>query len=98
VDGTDERPVSGMPRLNRKFYGAWTVTLSGIYFVDGDAPSPGIAFFDFATRRVRRVFDAPGRFQRGSAGLAVSPQGDRLLYSQRDAVTGDIMLVENFRD
>jgi hypothetical protein len=31
------------------------------------------------------------------SGLEVSPDGQRILYTQQDRLAGDIMLVENFR-
>jgi Tol biopolymer transport system component len=97
VDGGDERALAGMPRLERNLFAAWTVTSPGIYFVEAEAERPRIDFFDFRTRRVDRVVEGPGRLIRGSGALALSPGGDMLLYSLRDAVMSDIMLVENFR-
>lgn len=31
------------------------------------------------------------------SGLEVSPDGQRILYTQQDNLAGDIMLAENFR-
>jgi hypothetical protein len=56
----------------------------------------GIGFFDFATGKVQRVVDFPGRPEPFGGGLAVSPDGRSVLFSQRDEVPNDIMLVENF--
>ena len=70
----------------------------GIYFVNLDAKrNPTIKFFNIATGRVTQVA-APEKLPvLGMAGLAVSPNGRWILYSQVDQDISDIMLVENFR-
>ena len=97
VDGGDERPVAGMPPRSGKWYADWALTASGIYFIDGDPPRPGIHFLDFATEQVRRIADIPGRPEIGGGGLALSPDGRSLLFSQVDEIASDIMLIEGFR-
>jgi Tol biopolymer transport system component len=97
VDGGDERPVAGMPARSGKWYADWAPTDSGIYFIDGDPPRPGIHFLDFATAKVRRLADIPGRPEIGGGGLALSPDGRSLLFSQVDEIASDIMLIEGFR-
>ncbi len=82
--------------------GSWAFALSakGVYFTGrGPAPyylSTHIAFLDLASRRKTKIVDlAPGT---GSGwGLTVSPDGRTLLYTQCDAETDDLVLVENFR-
>ena len=61
-------------------------------------PQPTLEFFNFATSQVTLF----GRLERGRAfgsspGVAVSPDGRWILYSQIDQNDNDIMLVENFR-
>ena len=96
VEGGEEREVVGMPARAAKWTYDWAVTSQGIYFVEGDSPRPHLDWFDFATGKVHRVFDTPGRPEEWGGGLAVSPDGLRLLYSQLDGLSGDIILVEGF--
>ena len=96
--GGDERRVSGMPKLRADYDLSWRVVATGIYFLDPEkTPRPGVDFFEFATGRVHRVVDIPGRPLRGPVGTAVSPDGRSLLFTQIDDVKSDLMLVENFR-
>jgi Tol biopolymer transport system component/DNA-binding winged helix-turn-helix (wHTH) protein len=81
--------VEGFPELG----GAWTVVGEGIYFVPADAPK-SMRFFDFSTRQIRPVFQAPRDFE---GGLSVSPDGRWMMYSQVGEVNSDIMLVNGFR-
>jgi Tol biopolymer transport system component len=97
VNGGDERPVPDMPRLNPKWYADWVPTSNGIYFIDGSLSRPAIQFYDFDTRRVRRVVALPGKPAEWAGGLAVSRDERTFLFSQVDEATSDLMLVENFR-
>jgi Tol biopolymer transport system component/DNA-binding winged helix-turn-helix (wHTH) protein len=68
----------------------------GIYFVpQQDAPSPwSIQFLDLQTNKIRRIasFEKPI-----GAGLAFSPDGRWILYSQTEKLATELRLVENFR-
>jgi Tol biopolymer transport system component len=97
VDGGDEEPVSGVPPRSGKWEPDFLVSSSGIYFIDGDPPRPGIHFLDFASGRTKRVADIPGRPEIWGGGLALSPDGRSLLFSQLDEIASDIMLIEGFR-
>jgi hypothetical protein len=61
--------------------------------VPADAPK-SLRYFDFATRKVRPVFEVSKFFD---DTLSVSPDGHWILYTQIDEDKADIMLVENFR-
>jgi hypothetical protein len=60
-----------------------------------DTPNGRIEFFDFATRKTTPLLDlekpAPT-----FGGLAVSPDGRSLLYTQNEFEDSYIMLVRNF--
>ena len=75
----------------------WIPTGNGIYFIDGSLPQPAIQFYDFASRRVRRIAAIPGTPVQWGGGLAVSSDERTFFFSQVDEITSDIMLVENFR-
>ncbi len=81
----------------------WALVQSGIYFFDSirpnvprDAnPRPGtVKFFDFATGKVTLICAVDKLY---SFGLAVSPDGSSILYSQSEVAESSIMLVKNFR-
>ncbi len=80
-------------------WGNWAVLEQGICFLNFDAtPAAAIEFFNFATQQVTSLFSLEkGRTPFGPPALAVSADGQRLLYWQVDQIDNDIMLVENFR-
>jgi hypothetical protein len=77
------------------FRGAWALSPSGVYFINSE-PRLGIDFLDFASGKITRVVDVPGRTAPYTS-LALSPDGRRLLYAQIDGIASDIMLIDNFR-
>jgi hypothetical protein len=68
----------------------------GVYFVP--RPDPGeheaIYFFDFHQKQIKPVIFLTGAV---SEGLALSPNGKSLLYTQIDSSVSDLMLVEDYR-
>jgi len=77
-------------------WGYWAVVENGIYYLD-TREKPGIAFFNVTTRRTMRVFDLENRPATEAPGLTVSPKDGTILYTQLDALSRDLVLVENFR-
>ena len=81
----------------------WAVVRRGIYFINWQPkrvnPAPfALGFFDFSTRQTTQITTITG--PRGPSqilGLTVSPDERWLLYTQRDQLDYDLMLVENFR-
>jgi Tol biopolymer transport system component len=86
-----ESIVEGMPLL--RLFSLWTIAPGGIYFVPAYSPR-SLCYFDFATKRIRKLFETQKDFNHG---LSVSPDGRWVLYSQLDEVNSDIMLVHHFR-
>jgi Tol biopolymer transport system component/DNA-binding winged helix-turn-helix (wHTH) protein len=82
--------------LEAGYWGYWAVVENGIYYLDTRA-KPGIVFFDTTSHRTTRLFDLENRPAREAPGLAVSSVDGTILYTQLDALSRDIMLVENFR-
>jgi len=72
----------------------WAVTKSGIYFFAPEiGQPPKIEYLDFETKRLSQI----GRLEKPSFyGLAVSPDGGTLLYSQWDRNEHQILVMEHF--
>jgi Tol biopolymer transport system component len=102
VSGIWRMPTSGgeetlvVAGVEPESWGYWAVVEKGIYYLDTTA-MPAIAFFDFTSRQVTRVVEFQTRPAREATGLAVSPDGRAILYTQLDALTRDIVLVDNFQ-
>jgi Tol biopolymer transport system component len=92
--GGNETEVIGAPESG--YWGYWALADNGIYYLDTTA-RPGMNFFDFTSQRSMRVFDLESHPAREATGMAVSPDGKTILYTQLDAVSRDIVLVENYR-
>ncbi len=92
ADGSDERPVTGMPELG---FEAWYPVKSGIYFIDSSGKE--IQYFDLSTSQIRRVYALEKPPVPFAGGLVVSVDETWLLYSQIDEISNDLMLVENWR-
>jgi Tol biopolymer transport system component len=73
----------------------------GIYFVpqQGMASGYSIQFLNLATKQIRQIanFEKPLDLYTDVGGLAYSPDGRWILYSQVDREGAELRLVENFR-
>ena len=88
--------IAGVPA------GGWLVASAlarnGIYFLEADAQGLSIHFHNFQSHRTSQIATLPSdKAIPIVGGLAISPDGHSLLYSQIDEQSSDIMLVENFR-
>jgi len=91
VSGGPEVPLEKMPTL--RYDDSWAATTTGIYFSDSASIPVVLNFYEFAshsTRRVMNLKQTPVLF--GSAGIAVSPDGRWLLYTQTDDEQSEILL------
>jgi Tol biopolymer transport system component/DNA-binding winged helix-turn-helix (wHTH) protein len=73
----------------------WALTRNGIYFLTEDPLNGKIKFFDFASGKTISIF-ALEKPVGDAGGLALSPDGKSLLYTQSDW-DAYIKLVKNFR-
>jgi Tol biopolymer transport system component len=96
AEGGEEKLV---PELSRAgYWRSWGVVKEGIYFIAKEsAPRQTIRFFSFATRRVTPLVEVAGEALWWQPGLALSPDGRRLLFAQVEHAKDEIMLMENFR-
>jgi Tol biopolymer transport system component/DNA-binding winged helix-turn-helix (wHTH) protein len=67
---------------------------NGIYFIPSQDTGSSIQFLDFATNHIKRVASFGKPFD---SGLALSPDGRWILYTQVDQAGAELRLVENFR-
>ena len=96
VNGGEEEPVLEYPRAG--FWGYWALVETGIYFVKTESVAhPTLQFLSFAGRGAVPVATLERRPASHEPGIAVSPDGRSILYTQEDHRTSDIMLVEQFR-
>jgi hypothetical protein len=93
ADGTDETLLEKMPPVTD----AWWPFRPGIYFIDETVNDRNeLDFFDLNTSRISHLYRLPKPAFQWVGGLAVSPDGGSLLYSQLDEDASDLMLIEDF--
>jgi eukaryotic-like serine/threonine-protein kinase len=96
VGGGEGTPVLDEHRAG--FWRQWAVTEQGIFFITAETPNrPVIEFFNFASRKISPVLTLDKPLPDTISGLAVSPDGRRLIWTQLDQVSSDITLMQNFR-
>jgi len=95
VSGGEETAVLDFP--GARLWGYWALVNSGIYFVNSEFSSrPTLQFWSFDAGRVSQVLVLEGRPALDEPGIAISPNGKWLLYTQEDNRGSDIVLVENY--
>jgi Tol biopolymer transport system component len=107
VRGGVEEPAlvddRGQPRTVVQF-AFWRPTGSGIIYLErrpsgagGQAPGFLLQSYDAASRRIETIATLPAPPALAAGGLAVSPDGRRLLYTQIDQQRSDINLLQPYR-
>jgi Tol biopolymer transport system component len=100
--GLYRMPVAGgeetllLERLKAGYWGYWAPARDGIYFADVPraGESPGIYFYRFHDRRIKLIAKIDKPLVIGDSAMALSPDGQTLLYTQVDNSGADIMLAE----
>ncbi len=95
ADGGDEAQVLDFPKSG--YWGFWALAEKGIYYVNTSSTPPALEFLAFASGRPTRVADLQRPPTQAEPGLALSPDGRTILYTQTDQADSDIVLVENFQ-
>ena len=94
TSGGEEDEIIGS--FEAGYWGYWALFDNGIYYLDTTA-EPEITFFNLRSHRTTRAFSLDNPPAREAPGLAVSPDGKTILYTQIDVLTSDVILVDNFR-
>jgi Tol biopolymer transport system component len=94
MGGTESKVFDGNPGRN------WGLAAKGIYFFSMPREELGpysLEYFDFATRQTQRLaaLQGPARLYTVNV-MTISPDGRSIVYSQRDQLDFDVMLIENF--
>jgi Tol biopolymer transport system component len=82
--------------LQAGYWGFWSVVKDGIYYLDSKTKA-SVAFYDFDSRRITRLFDLEKPPAPQAPALAVSHDRRSLLYTQLDELSSDVIVVEDFR-
>ncbi len=92
--GGEETEVIGS--LEPGYWGYWAIVESGIYYLDttGETWNCLLRLHYPSHDEGLRLGEPPCS---RSDGMGVSPDGRTILYTQLDALSRDIVLVENFR-
>jgi len=99
-------PVAGgteVSVLKDVWHSHWRLAESGIYFLDfttslsSNSPAPiPLRFYSFTSHKLQTVYTLQKNVNRSIPGLAVTPDGRWILWSQIDNQGSDLTLVENF--
>jgi sugar lactone lactonase YvrE len=98
ADGGHETEIPELRQVLRYRY--WSGTAAGIYSLDDpgtDAAPAALKFFRFSNRHVERVMSPAPPPMGGIRGLAVSPDGQQVLWVRLSRRISQILLVEGFR-
>lgn len=95
IDGGAETLVTAAPRLYD--FGAWAVTETGLYLLDGDfLPRPTIEFYDFKTRKLTPIIQVEKWCYQTDRSLDASRDGRIMLYVQCQEQNA-LAIVDNFQ-
>jgi hypothetical protein len=96
-----KKPVHGGDDIlvldQRVLWFDWVLTHAGIYYINlNSSPYGTIEFLDVASNEITPIFtlEKPKTY---FGGLAISPDGKALYWSQTDRDDSYLMLVKNFR-
>jgi Tol biopolymer transport system component/DNA-binding winged helix-turn-helix (wHTH) protein len=95
ADGGDQRRIVGMPTL--ALADEWVPATDGIYFIQANAAQARLSYFEFRSGRIHNLVTLHGLVNDWGSGPSLTSDGHTLVYAENDLVSGDIMLVQNFR-
>ena len=90
-----------LPQFAGKLWGNWAPTADGIYYLDYPAQNPStestIRFLDLRSKQSRAVFRLPKHPVLWDGGLALSPDGNWLVFGELDYSGSNIQLLVGYR-
>jgi Tol biopolymer transport system component len=92
TDGATEDQVQGMPQVG---WDRWVPFGSDIYFVC-NSNQKTICSFNVDTAKMHTVFQMDKEPPGYTGGISVSSDGKWLLFPQRDEISSDLMMIENW--
>jgi Tol biopolymer transport system component/DNA-binding winged helix-turn-helix (wHTH) protein len=96
TDGSAPHQVDGMPRL-MPLGEKWALSGKGIYFLADQMGKSELDFFDLGSRSTNRVLMLEKSPPAWMGELAVSGDGNWLLYTRLDEQSSNLMMIENWR-
>jgi len=95
ANGGGERLVTGL--LKAGYWGNWGVARAGLFFVRPVPPDAAeVDSYEFRSGRVHRAALLKKDPPFSDSGFAVTSDGRRMLYTQVESSSSEIILVENF--
>jgi hypothetical protein len=95
-NGGDERLVTGL--LNAGYWGNWAVGRTGLFLIRPLPPDAAeVEMYAFNSGRAHRVAVLEKDPPFSDSGFAVTSDGRKILYTQVENSSSEIILVENFR-
>lgn len=83
--------------IGYKNWGNWMLTSDGVYYIRyAGWEKAAVVHHSFATQVADTLATIDGNLVLRRPGLAVSPDGQTVLYTQIDGSSGDIMMIEDF--
>jgi len=96
ANGGEERLVTGL--LNAGYWGNWAVARTGLFLIRPLPPDAAeVDMYAFSSGRTSRVAVLEKDPPFSDSGFAVSSDGRKILYTQVENSSSEIILVENFR-
>lgn len=99
--GIWQMPMNGgtakviIERMFSQDWDNWDLRQEGIYFVTRQRlRTAALCFFPFPAGPVQKLLEFDSHRVLGKNGLSVSPNGEYVLFTKLDRLTGDLMLVE----
>jgi Tol biopolymer transport system component/DNA-binding winged helix-turn-helix (wHTH) protein len=91
LEGGDAVALPGMPRL--AYADSWAANRQSLFFTDSSAEPVALRRYDFASHEIREIARLPNKpTPLGGLGLAVSADGESILYTHTEDLQSDLVL------
>lgn len=97
LDSDNGEETLFLPDIGYKNWGNWMLASDGVYFVRyAGWRKASVVYYNFTTQTTDTLTTIKGNLVLRRPGLAVSPNGMTVLYTQVDRSSGDIMMIDGF--